>query len=219
MRRKHLDIRTVGGLLTMVVISICSAALPGTPGHARAQDASAVVAVVVPSDSLPKSDDEFDVGISVENVSQLAAFQVALSFNSDVLQALSIKKMEFLGSTGREVQCNEPTVEDAAVRLSCVTLRRTPNPPDGSGTLATVTFKPRGSGRSDLALSQVTLALPDGTQIPATTRDAAITVTGGGGRSRTAIFVFIGVALAVAAVIVTGSMMVWRRRGRRERSV
>jgi hypothetical protein len=164
----------------------------------RAQTDQAVVRVVTPSDSVAKSNNQVEVSINVENVTNLAGFQFVLTVDPSVFKTLAVRKTLLIGQTGREIVCGDPTIEAAAVRLSCVTLREKPAGVDGSGTIATVTLQPLAKGASDLVLDNVKLVHPDGTELPSTVANARLKVTGGSWWTTTRIILVSGGAVLVA---------------------
>lgn len=192
----------------------CATAVWGAT-HAAQQD-SATMRAVPPSSSVAKSDKAFDVKIDVENVSNLGGFQFVLVVDSSVLKPMAALKTAFLSQTGREIYCPDPTIEDAAIRFACVTLREQPAGVDGSGTIATVSLKPIAKGTSTIELKEVKLVHPDGTEIPSTAETAKLTVTGGSGWwTTTHILLVAGAAVLAALVIVAGVMLLMRLQTQR----
>lgn len=186
------------------------AAIP-LPGAASTQSETATVKVTAPSKAAAGGSDR-QVLIDVSDVKNIGGFQFVLTVDSKVLKPVSVTKGEFLGSSGREVFCPEPTIDSASVLLKCVTLRDQPAGADGSGTLAIVTLKPEAAGASDLALTHVRLLEPDGTEIAAKTVDGTLTVATGGGSSKTWLIIGAAAAGAVLAVGAGGAFAIRRRR-------
>lgn len=179
------------------------------PRLARSQSQNATVKVDGPT-SVTASAKDVQVNIDVANASDLAGFEFVLTVDPKILHPVSVAKTAFLGQTGREIYCGDPTVESAAVRYTCVTLRMNPAGVNGSGTLAVVTLKPMGKGTSPLQLSHVNLAHRDGSALPSQTVDAKLTVTGTGGWLTWWAATLIAVAAAV--VVVLAAALIWRRR-------
>lgn len=176
-----------------------------------AQSDSAVVRVTAPS-KVSATTGDISVLIDVSNVKNIGSFQFVLTVDSTVLKPVSVLKGDFLGSSGREVFCPDPTIDSQSLLLKCVTLRDQPAGADGSGTLATVTLKPEGAGSSDLALSHVRLLEPDGTDIPVKTEGSRLTVSARSGDSPNTWLIVGGIAAATVVVVGAGGAFVVRRR-------
>jgi hypothetical protein len=179
------------------------------PARASAQEEVATVRVVPQATSVDEGE-ELVVDILVENVSDLGGFQAVLTFDPERLEYLSSTRAEWIGSTGREVVCPDPTVDPAAVLVRCVTLREEPSPVSGSGALYQVRFNALAGGDTDLSISRVRLVQPDGTDVVngLQLEPARVSVNGGGGgfpRSRILIaggvIVLLGVAAAAVVVV------------------
>jgi hypothetical protein len=175
----------------------------------QAQGNEAVVRAVPSSLSVSASTDKIDVAIEVENVSNLAGFQFFLAVNPDVLRLLSADKTPFLAQSGREIVCRDPVIQEGVVLFACVTLRPTPAGVDGNGTIATVSVKPLGSGRSSLTLSKVTLVHPDGSVLPIVVTNGELTILRTGFFTVGRILLIAGGAVALIGVALA---VVWRLR-------
>ncbi|HYM14735.1 MAG TPA: cohesin domain-containing protein [Dehalococcoidia bacterium] len=180
---------------------------------ATAQQSPATVRAEGPSGSVSKSAKQVVVAIKASNVHDLAGFQFVLAFDASVLKPLAVNKTQFLAQSGREILCADATLEQAAVRLSCVTLRETPAGVDGGGTLANVIFQPVSSGTTALALKNVILVHRDGSPLPITVQDGKLSVSGSSWWTTTRIILVAGGGAIVVLVVAAG---VWwaRRTGR-----
>jgi hypothetical protein len=190
-------------------VGLLTALLAAAPAHA--QD-GAVMRIVAPVEEIDASSDEVTVDVVVDNVTNLGAFQFVLTFDEDILEYKSTDRGDFLGSTDREVSCDETLQQGGALRFVCRTLRLEPPGPDGSGKLVTVHFDPKDSGTSALTLTNAKLVTPAAEEMPSTTADAELKVKGGG--SNILMIVLIAVGAAVAAVVVVGGAFAMMR-GRR----
>lgn len=199
-------------VISMIGAVAATALLLSAPGHAQTPTAATILRVVPPSESVATSKDQVDISINVENVTDLAGFQFVLAVDPAVFKPLAARKTQFIGQTGREIVCGDPTIESAAVRLACVTLRPTPPGVNGSGAIATITLKPVAKGNSELALRNVKLVRPDGTEIPNTVANARIAVTGSSWWTTMHILIVIGSAAAVAVLVAAA--VAWRVRAR-----
>ena len=99
----------------------------------------------------------FDIAVDVAQVTGLAGFQLTLGYDPALITAVGAAPGPFLSSSGRAVQCLGPGLGPGSVQLTCVTLSDAPAPPDGSGTLAVLSFTADFEGTTSLDLSAVTL--------------------------------------------------------------
>jgi hypothetical protein len=136
---------------------------------------------VPPSETISSSADSFDVEIVIDNVVNLGAFQVILSFDPEVMRAKSFVRGDFMSSTDREIVCTDATIDEAAVRLECVSLGVSPPGPDGNGVLAIASFEPVGDGTSDLIITRAALAHPDGSSITPSVESVQVSIEGDSG--------------------------------------
>jgi hypothetical protein len=130
----------------------------------------------VPAGPVTIGDDPVSVQVMVDDVANLGAFQFELTYDESILQYVKAANADFLGSSGRPVECLDPRPTPGLVRYTCVTLGPTPPGPDGSGALAIIDLKPIGAGTTPLRLQLVTLAQPNAEQIPASSEDSSIAV-------------------------------------------
>jgi hypothetical protein len=211
-----LKIRT-GALVALAVAATATAWISvGAARPAQAQTPAStdtVVKVEAPVTPVKKGDLNIPFKVSVENVKNMGGFQFDLTFDANILQYTDVQKGEFLGSTGREVVCN-PDPQAGVVRMTCVTLRATPAGVDGGGELATVLFKAKGSGTTDINLGRVKLIAVDenATEIPVTTvTSTSLKVTGGGGFN----WMIWGPVIAIAVLVIAGggAFVVMKRGG------
>jgi hypothetical protein len=168
------------------------------------------VSVVAPEEE-PEKGDTFDVQIMAENVTNLGGFQFSLQFDNEVLTATNVARTDFLGSTGRDVVCDDPQIAGPTVRLICVT--GAPEPPgvDGSGVLATVTFEAIGTGDSPLDLT-AQLSRIDGVSLPATVDESAEISIGEPMDWTPIILIAVVVAVVVLVVAAAAAFLLRRRR-------
>jgi hypothetical protein len=196
----------VTAVVAIVCITIASFAVPTS-----AQDQTATVQPVLGSKSVSTNKD-VDVEIRADDLTNLGAFQIVLSVDPNVLEPVSIDKTDFLGSSGRETFCQPPTIDSASILYVCTTLRTTPAGVDGSGTLAIAQFHSKAKGTTDVALSHVKLAHPDGSELPSTTSDANLTVKGGSGFFSATNIAIIAAGVVVALIVLGGGALAIARR-------
>jgi len=111
---------------------------------------------------------QIDMDVKIANADNLGAFEFTLKFDSSVLEYVSMTGSNFLSTTGRVQQCIGPSFgpngeSPAAVantygafHFGCTTVgvsgNETKPGPSGSGNLAHVVFKTRGTaGETDIA--------------------------------------------------------------------
>ena len=186
------------------------------------------VSVKVPVEQLKKGGPDFQVEIATDNVTNLAAFEFSLTYDSSVIKYVGVEGGSFLGSSGRQPECLEPRIEPGnpeTLRFNCVTLGPPVSVPggkagpDGSGVLAIVTFSPVGSGETSLELKtgRLIAAELDARGMPAemetTVQGATLDVASSGSGLSWALW---GTVIGVgAAVIIVGlGIFVVRRRAR-----
>jgi len=108
----------------------------------------------------------FTVNITVSNVTNLQSWQAGMAFNPNVLECLSYEEGPFLKQAGPTSMISA-TINNFAGKISpgscsCIGMPRV----NGSGTLATVTFKSKAYGTSELHLTSVLLVNSDFALIP-----------------------------------------------------
>jgi hypothetical protein len=114
----------------------------------------------------------FPVQISVAGVTNLAAYELQLAFDPNVVAFVSPSDGGFLGSTGRSVACPPAILppseglEPGNVRYGCATVGSTPAGPPGGGLLSTATFHPVGPGAPNIGFVCAGLGNPFGDDIP-----------------------------------------------------
>ena len=171
------------------VLAVTAAAL--SISTAFGQEGEALVRVDPPPEPV-RSGESFSVNLVVDEVAHLAAFQFTLLFDPEMMEYRSAEKGPFLGSSGRDVLCQEPSATPGSVSLSCVTTNPPvseggPSGPSGSGVLATVTLEPRKAASASLDLSDVLFVLDDldpngeAVTIPSSAEGAVVEVLGGSG--------------------------------------
>jgi hypothetical protein len=209
----------IGALALLAVVAVAGALITHEPGfRASAQSSDAIVRVTGPQTPIKKGDTRVPFEVTVENVKNLGSFQFELTYAAGVFELVDpehdAEKGDFLGSNGRPVVCNPPISDTGAgvARFTCVTLGPTPKGVDGSGKIATMYLRAKGSGSTEVILNRVKLvgvgdpaapptspeALPI---IPFTVENTSVSVAGGGGGMNWLIW---GPVIVVAIVAVAG---------------
>jgi uncharacterized repeat protein (TIGR01451 family) len=127
---------------------------------------------IVPSETSVTRGDLFTVDVVIEDISNLGAFQLDITFDSQVLHGMSANLGPFLGSTGRTVLPIGPTIctttSPGVLAFGGMSFGFSPGP-DGSGTLATISFQAVETGHSELQMEKVVVTDIDGNiQVPDT---------------------------------------------------
>jgi hypothetical protein len=219
----------------MLALAVMAAGLimaTGLSPRASAQTGDATLKVTTPASSVKKGDERVPFEITAENVKNLGSFQFDLTYDANVFELTDAErdaeKGEFLGSSGRPVVCNPPVVDTGAgvTRFTCVTLGATPAGVDGTGKLATIYLRAKGSGSTEITLKSAKLvgvgnpaleptdpnALP---QITFTTENTSVKVSGGGGMNW---LLWGPVLVAIFVIIVGGSYAFMRMRAQSTKS-
>ena len=105
-----------------------------------------------------KPGDTFSVSVEVKEVMDLGAFSLGLSFSPHIVEALGVELGEFLGSTGRRVVEVGPMIDNdsGTVTYGAVSFGEQEGP-NGSGLLATITFRALAPGESALRMQNTRL--------------------------------------------------------------
>lgn len=119
---------------------------------------------------------EFGLDIDVSGVDNLAGYQFTLTSDSGLLSIESAQNADYLSSSGREVVCPDPTMAAQSVRLSCVTLRKSPLGPSGGGTITHLRFRATQPGTARLSFSNVQLVHPDGAMMASTSYGGVVVI-------------------------------------------
>ncbi|MHB8377679.1 MAG: cohesin domain-containing protein [Dehalococcoidia bacterium] len=174
---------------------------------------------------------QLTVEIVAQDVHNLGAFELVLSWDPAVVAFDRVTEAGFLGQTGRKPLCPDPVTAPNAIRFACVTLVTPKNAQgtpttglgatpeavpgvDGTGVLARAQFTIVGSGNPVFHLSRVKIVDPVGGAIASTTRDATSARVGAGGSSSRR-WLIIGAAGAAAALLlaaVAGVILLRRRQ-------
>jgi hypothetical protein len=154
----------LGGGLVMALVGAASWLAPA----ALVSGAGKTEVGVAPASKNVKNDgNTFTVDINVSDVNNLGAFDFTITFDNGVLEYVGLADGGFLTTTGRSATCIRPAAgpngesreaianQYGALHYGCTTFGlisgNSGKPgPDGSGTLATLTFKPKNVGEADL---------------------------------------------------------------------
>ena len=108
----------------------------------------------------------FSINATVDNASDLGAYELTLSFDPASLRVADVENGPLLGSSGRAPNCLGWDVEGSSVRIVCLTLGPDPAGANGSGILATFTFVPLKMGGTEVAVAEAILTNPTAGVMP-----------------------------------------------------
>ncbi len=142
------------------LLALAGAALLWGPGSASGQ-AGATLSIAPASQNVAKDASTIYVDVKAENVSNLGAYELTITFDPAIVEYVGSKDSGYLASTGRGQECvgfglsasNINTWK--ALHVGCntngIVLANTgTSGPSGSATLATIAFKPKSLGTADL---------------------------------------------------------------------
>jgi general secretion pathway protein D len=148
-----------------------TATATSTPAPISCPLVAATVVCVVPPSQVVSSGGPVSVDLVVDNVVNLAAFQVEVRYDPTLLTFVSATSGVFLGSTGRSIFCPPIILNLTSFVFSCASIGSTPPGPDGTGILFHATFQATSNaGLSPLTLLKFDLTDPIADPIP----DAAV---------------------------------------------
>jgi len=181
-----------------------------------------VISISPSSSTLPKSGvgTDFQVNITVSDVTNLWSWKVSLDWNPNVLNFTNVKEGPFLQTEGETLFLNAPSQGGGYLPELSDTLLENVSA-SGDGTLATVTFKVLASGQSDIALNETELLQPSAeySQLPIahTVDNGQLTVLGseGGPAFLTWMALIVAIAVIISAVILIRKRFKSKRQHRR----
>ena len=137
--------------------------------------AGATVAVITPASAQEGS--TFSITIQVQSVTDLYGAQFDLTFNPSVLEVLSVSEGPFL-KQGAGTFWLAPTIDNVAGTIVDAAQVRldVDDGVDGSGTLATISFRAKATGTSSLSLGGILLSDSNGLPISSTSQPGSVTV-------------------------------------------
>jgi len=135
--------------------------------------------IVALEDKIVNPDDQFAMNISVRLAEELHSFTFDLTFDPEVLQAVSVKEGPFLSHNGADATSWQiPTIDNTNGVISNIRCSRSGK--DGvkeKGVLATVTFEVSiEMGSTDLTLKNLRLLSPTGEEMKASARKGKVDV-------------------------------------------
>ena len=187
---------------------------PSDQRTALAQE-EAQITIRAPEEEVPHDTDEIVVPVEITGVENLGAFLFVMAYDSGVVSVKDVRVGAFLGSSGREVNCDPPVLQDGEFRYFCVSLRPTPAGPDGSGVLAEVVFEPNDGGTTELTITRQQITDPTGEEIPSGAGSATLRVEKDSGFP---LLLVIGIGVGAGIVLLVVFEVVRRLMKRRRTS-
>lgn len=178
-------------LALAIAMLIAAAAVFGSSSTAPLQAIEPATVRITPATQNTTVGANVSVQVTVADVSDpegLGAYEFALIWNPAALTYVSAQNGDFLGSTGRDEFCPSPgfdangddVADPGFLRMGCVTFAAQPAGPLGDGLLATVNFTTNCAEETDVEfdIDRTTLTDPLADDIPVTTENGTITITG-----------------------------------------
>jgi len=150
------------------IIKAVADIVPGETNTANNTYIDGIVTVLKPATSVypaiivgppPRINETFTVNITIADVRDLYTWQEGITFNPNVLEALSIAEGEFLRRAGVPTLWTPGSIDNTIGKIyysACSITGPTPGV-NGSGQLMSVTFGVKGNGNSTLHLTDVLL--------------------------------------------------------------
>jgi hypothetical protein len=120
----------------------------------------------------------FTVNITIENVTDLYAFDISLYYNTTLLDALNVAEGPFLKSVGDTITIKSEVNDEVGQVRMAIALLGAPAGANGDGVLFTVTFKAstEATGPSALSLQDTDLSNYDAEPIDHAVIDGQVTI-------------------------------------------
>jgi hypothetical protein len=136
-----------------LILTVVAVSLAGTPAFAQ----GGTVVRVEPAASSAQVNDTFNLSIRVDNIANLTAFELHLSFNPGVLEVVQVTNGGFVAADFTA----QNTFDNAAGTIDYAVAQMNRAPAQGSGTLLSITFRAKSDGSSPVTL-RATQAVPSG---------------------------------------------------------
>ena len=162
-------VATFGAAALLVLLGF---AQDGAPQLSHAQDGTSISIDAIPEGDAPASvatietcasaqeGETFDVDLVIEDVAELLAWEITISYEPDVLEvsATDVEMFQAANEGSQVLDLSEPTPDhDGNYILQSVDSADPPSPDSGSGILARITFKAVGTGTSVLSAEKTDL--------------------------------------------------------------
>lgn len=202
--------------IMLVAVALMFAAAPVGKAWARPETTISIAPSTV--GGLPTGQ-TFTVDVVIADVTNLYGWQIDITFNPNVLNAVRVSEGPFLKSVN-ETAWPKPMIDNSQGYILASSSLMPPYPPvgvTGGGTLANITFSVKSGGSSTLHfdetktyLRSVTAGVP--VPIEGLVRQDGTYGSGGGGFSEIPLEIIAGVVVIVLIVVVAGVLLLRRRR-------
>jgi parallel beta-helix repeat protein len=151
---------------------------PGSsPDMGAYENPLGVCAVSIETERTVSKGDSFFVIINVADANDLSGFQLDVTFDPTILDAVGVEEGTFLSDSGGTYWL-EPNIDNTtAVITSIACAKAGKGGANGSGALATIMFKAIGAGETYIRLQNVSLSDSNGRSTPVISSDGSVTVT------------------------------------------
>jgi hypothetical protein len=204
-------------LSRIVMATVACMALGALTDTARAgtDEARPVVSAEAYDDEL-EGEEAVRVDVLIEGADDVGAFEITLAYTEPGFDVApdSIQRGPFLGSSGREVLCDEPRITAGTIQYACVTLGSEPlEGASGAGLLASAYFVrvPDFEGERDISLANARLNRPMSDEIDVDVRTGGIELPSDGGLNAAIVIVVVLVVVAVLGGAIASGAWWWRR--------
>lgn len=165
-------LRLIATLNAAALLVLLGLAQGGAPQLSHAQDATSISIDAIPEGDTPASvatietcasaqeGETFDVDLVIENVADLLAWEITVSYGPDVLEVRDsdVEMFQATNEGSQVLDLSEPTPDDdGSYILQSVDAADPASPDSGSGVLARITFKAVGTGTSILSVGKTDL--------------------------------------------------------------
>lgn len=152
-RRAHCHFRAIA----LATAGLAAAMLPLTLPRVGHSAAGPTTIRIEPESAIVRVGEVFTLGVTIQDVVDLMAFQVSVAYQPAVLQYEASEIGPFLGSTGRRVRPLGPVLQPGTVGLGATSLPGAPGP-SGGGVLALLGFRALAEGESPIVIQRVELS-------------------------------------------------------------
>ena len=159
----------------ILIIGLCLSVV--LVGRIATADVNENNLVVIETDRTVGNGTLFPVAISVRSAINLAAYQMDLSFNPSVLEAVQVEEGSFMSSTGKTYWFDPKIDNGRGVITGFLCGKTDMKGVYGDGKLVNIIFKAKSLGTSSIALQNVKLSGPNGRVIISASLDGSVTVT------------------------------------------